>query len=155
MNFWRPDRIKELQALLLVLRREPRPLAGQPPSEFNDSADQILVREPSLCRSHSEARIWSKKRVWVYVDHERLAGWIDAKIEAGIAAQPEQVPAGHRQLLEFLGKFGLPPFQAEAARCTDIGSAVRFSFCIEIHDLGRVAFEPLKQDLRNGEHLHS
>ena len=103
-------------------------------------------------RSRSETRIWSKKRVWVYVDHERLAGWIDAKIETGIAAQPEEVPRGQRQLFEFLGKFGLIPFQAEAARCTDIGSAVRFPFCIEIHDLGRVAFEPLKQDLRDGQH---
>src|SRR5262245_1652693 len=67
----------------------PSSLASKPPSDLDDSADQVLVREPGLCRSRSEARIRSKKRVWVYVDNERLAGRIDAKVEAGIAAQPE------------------------------------------------------------------
>src|SRR5262245_47612850 len=140
----KPGRREATCALLpqavLVLRRDTRPLAGKPPSDLDDSADQVLVREPSLCRSRSEARIWSKKRVWVHVDNERLAGRIDAKIEAGIAAQPEQIPAGQRQLLELLGKFGLIPFQAEAARSTVVGPAVRRPFCVEIHDLRRVGF---------------
>jgi hypothetical protein len=53
----------------------------------------------------------------LYVDDEGLAGRIDTKIDARIAAEAEQGPGGQRELLERLGKFGLVLLQTEAAQC--------------------------------------
>ena len=104
----------------------------------DDAADQVLVREPSLCRCGRVFRIRCKIRVWVYVDDEGRAARIDTKIDARIASETEQGPGGQRELLERLGKFGLVLFQTEAAQCADIGRAVRRPFGVVAEDLGRV-----------------
>ena len=87
---------------------------------LGDAADQVLVREPSLCRCGSVFRIHRKIRVWVYVDDEGYAGRIDTKIDARIVAKPEQSLGGQRELLKRVGQFGLVPFQT-AAFSGDIG----------------------------------
>jgi hypothetical protein len=55
---------------------------------LNDAADEVLVRESSLCRCGRVFRIRCKIRVWVYVDDEGRAGRIDTKIDARIKARP-------------------------------------------------------------------
>jgi hypothetical protein len=77
---------------------------------LDDDADQVLVGKPGLCRGGSIFRIRCKIRVWIHVDDEGRAVRIDAKIDARIAAEPEQVPASQRKLLKRVGKFGLVLF---------------------------------------------
>ena len=81
---------------------------------LDDAADQVVVRKSSLCRGGRKFRIRCQKRVWVHVDDEGRAVQIDAKIDARIAAEPEQGPGGQCELLERRGKFGLVLFQTEA-----------------------------------------
>src|SRR4029078_1378267 len=112
------------------------------------------IREPSLCRCGSVFRVRRKIRGWIYVDDEGRAGRIDTKIDAGIAANPEQVPARQRKLLEHLGKFGLMVFEPETAQRTDIGWAIRRPFGVVAVDLGRMRLYPPKQDLGDGQQLN-
>jgi hypothetical protein len=70
---------------------------GKSKRVLDDAADQVLVREPDLCCRGSVLRIQCKIRVWVYVDDEGRAGWIDTKIESRIAAEPGE-PCSHNAL---------------------------------------------------------
>ena len=60
----------------------------------------------------------------------RIAGSpcaIEAEIDARIARQREQVPAGEREVFELGGKLGVLGFKTEAARRADIGRRCRAS----------------------------
>src|SRR5512147_2734399 len=105
-----------------VLRKSKRAL--------DDAGDQVLVRESSLRCSGSVFAIPGKIRVWIYVDDEGFAGRIDTKIDARIATESEQGPAGQCELLERRGQFWFVLFQTEAAHGADIGCAVGCPFAI-------------------------
>ena len=82
---------------------------------LDDAGDQVLVRQSSLRCGGSVFSIRGKIRVWIYVDDEWGAGQIDTEIDARIATESEQGPAGQRDSLERLGQFWLVLFKPEAA----------------------------------------
>jgi hypothetical protein len=89
---------------------------------LHDAADQVLLRDPSFCRCGRVFRIRCKIRVWIYLDDEGLAGRIDTKIDARIAAEPEPGPGGQRELLERFGKLPIEIGQSASALplCSDV-----------------------------------
>src|SRR3990172_4417294 len=92
-----------------------------PKRGLDDAADQVLVGESGLKCRRRKARIEAKTRIHVDLEDERRARFIDAEVDARIAAKPEQVPAGQRQASQFGGKLRLVPLDAEAARRAVIG----------------------------------
>src|SRR6478672_1290640 len=105
-----------------------------------DAADQVLVRESSLCRCGRVFRIRCKIRVGIYVNDEGRATRIDTKIDTRITVELEQGPGSQGELPKHLGKFGLLLFETETAQCADIGGAIRCPFGVVAEDLGRVGF---------------
>jgi hypothetical protein len=105
---------------------------------LDDAGDQGLVRESSLRCGRRVFGIRRKIRIRIYIDDEGGAGRIHTKIDASIATEPEQDPAGQRELLERLGQFGLVLLKTEAAQRADIGGAVGRPFAVVTVNLGRV-----------------
>ena len=114
---------------------------------FNDVGDQVWIRKSSPRSRGSVFGIPGKIRVWIYVDDVGDAGRVDTKIDARIATESEQGPAGPRGSLEHSGQLWLVLFQTEASYGADVGRAVGRPFAIVSIDLGFAGLYALKQDL--------
>ena len=68
----------------------------------------------------------------------------EAQVDARIATESEQGPAGLRELLEHSGQFWLVMFETETAHRADIGCAVWRPFTIVSIDLGFAGLYALK-----------
>ena len=66
---------------------------------FDDCPDHGLVGQFRLRRRRGEARIGAEAGIHVNFENRRLAFAIEAEIDARIARQREQVPAGKRERL--------------------------------------------------------
>jgi hypothetical protein len=108
---------------------------------FDDSPDHGLVGQFRLRRRRGEARVGAQAGIHVNFENRRLAFAIEAEIDARIARQREQVPAGKREVFELGGERGVLGFNTEAARRADIGVAVGGPFGVVADDLGRAARE--------------
>src|SRR3989304_3906213 len=92
---------------------------------LDDPADHVLISEPALPRSCGKARVGTEARIDVDLEDEGPVRAIDAEIEAGVTAEPEQCPASEGLVLERGGKPRHLALKTEAARGGEISRPVR------------------------------
>ena len=86
---------------------------------LDDAADHFVIGEPACDRRSGEARVGAEAGIHVHLENEGRAGAIDAEIDARIAVDPEQIPAGDGKPVQFGGELGLVLLEPESARRTD------------------------------------
>ena len=85
---------------------------------LDDAADHFVIGEPGGYRRSGEARVVADAGIHVHLENEGRAGAIDPEIDARIAVDPEQIPAGDSKPVQFGGKLGLVLLEPESARRT-------------------------------------
>ena len=104
---------------------------------LDDRPDHGLIQISRLFRRGGVTGIGAETGIHVHFEDCGLALRVEAEIDAGIAREREELPAGEREACELGGKLRVLGFQTEAARRADIGRAVRRPFGVIADDPGR------------------